>query len=69
VRGCATITSTKTHETRCAVKKAVGWIVLILVIYYIGTNPGPAADIADGIGEGVAEVFRNVGVFFSDLAN
>jgi len=50
-------------------KKAVGWIVLILVIYYIGTNPGPAADIADGIGEGVAEVFRNVGVFFSDLAS
>lgn len=50
-------------------KKAVGWIVLILVVYYIGTNPGPAADIADGIGEGVAEVFRNVGVFFSDLAS
>ena len=49
-------------------KKAVGWIVLILVIYYIGTNPGPAADIADGIGDGVAEVFRNIGVFFSDLA-
>jgi len=50
-------------------KKAVGWIVLVLVIYYIGTNPGPAADIADGIGEGVAEVFRNIGVFFSDLAS
>ncbi|WP_199751998.1 hypothetical protein [Actinoplanes sp. ATCC 53533] len=50
-------------------KKAVGWIVLILVIYYIGTNPGPAADIADGIGEGVAEVFRNIGVFFSELAS
>jgi len=49
-------------------KKAVGWIVLILVIYYIGTNPGPAADIADGIGDGIAEVFRNIGVFFSDLA-
>ena len=48
-------------------KKAVGWIVLILVIYYIGTNPGPAADIADGIGDGIAEVFRNIGVFFSDL--
>jgi hypothetical protein len=68
VRGCVTITSIKTHETRCAMKKAVGWIVLILVIYYIGTNPGPAADIADGIGDGIAEVFRNIGVFFSDLA-
>ncbi|MEV8503997.1 hypothetical protein AB0368_04085 [Actinoplanes sp. NPDC051475] len=50
-------------------KKAVGWIVLILVIFYIGTNPGPAADIAQGIGDGVAEVFRNIGVFFSDLAS
>jgi hypothetical protein len=50
-------------------KKAVGWIVLALVIFYIGTNPGPAADIALGIGDGVGEVFRNVGVFFSELAN
>ena len=49
-------------------KKAVGWIVLILVIFYIGTNPGPAADIAEGIGDGIAELFRNVGVFFSNLA-
>jgi hypothetical protein len=50
-------------------KKAVGWIVLALVIFYIGTNPGPAADIAEGIGDGVAEVFNNIGVFFSELAN
>lgn len=50
-------------------KKAVGWIVLILVIYYIGTQPGPAADIAQGIGDGVAEVFRNIGDFFVNLAD
>jgi hypothetical protein len=50
-------------------KKAVGWIVLALVIFYIGTNPGPAADIARSIGDGIAEVFRNVGTFFSELAN
>jgi hypothetical protein len=50
-------------------KKVVGWIVLALVIFYIGTNPGPAADIAKGIGDGVAEVFRNIGVFFSNLAS
>jgi hypothetical protein len=50
-------------------KKAVGWIVLILVIFYIGTNPGPAADTAQGLGDGIAEVFRNVGTFFSELAN
>jgi hypothetical protein len=50
-------------------KKAVGWIVLALVIFYIGTNPGPAADIARSIGDGIAEVFRNIGTFFSELAN
>jgi hypothetical protein len=50
-------------------KQAVGWIVLILVIFYIGTNPGPAADIARGLGDGIAEVFRNIGTFFQNLAN
>jgi hypothetical protein len=50
-------------------KKAVGWIVLALVIFYIGTNPGPAADIARGIGDGIALVFRNIGTFFSELAS
>ncbi|WP_173745327.1 hypothetical protein [Actinoplanes sp. TFC3] len=50
-------------------KKAVGWIALFLVIFYIGTSPGPAADTAQGIGDGIAQVFRNIGVFFSNLAD
>ena len=49
-------------------KKALGWILLILVIFYIGTNPGPAADIARGIGDGIGEAFSNIGVFLRDLA-
>ena len=49
-------------------KKALGWILLILLIFYIGTNPGPAADIARGLGDGIAEVFRNVGTFLRELA-
>jgi hypothetical protein len=49
-------------------KKAIGWIVLILVIFYIGTQPGPAADIASSVGSGIANIFRNIGVFFSNLA-
>jgi hypothetical protein len=49
-------------------KKIVGWIALILVIFYIGTNPGPAADIARSLGSGIADAFRNIGVFFSNLA-
>jgi hypothetical protein len=50
-------------------KKALGWILLILLIFYIGTNPGPAADIATSLGDGIANVFRNIGTFFSELAN
>ena len=50
-------------------KKVLGWAVLILVIFYIGTNPGPAADIARGVGDGIATVFRNIGTFFSELAS
>ena len=50
-------------------KKVLGWVVLILLIFYVGTNPGPAADIAQGIGSGIANMFRNIGVFFSDLAS
>ena len=48
-------------------KKAIGWILLILVIFYIGTSPGPAADIAQSIGNGIAEAFRGIGTFFHDL--
>ena len=50
-------------------KKVLGWAVLILLIFYIGTNPGPAADIAQSIGSGIANIFRNIGVFFSNLAS
>ena len=49
-------------------KKAVGWILLILLIFYIGTNPGPAADIARSIGDGISEAFTNIGVFLRNLA-
>jgi hypothetical protein len=49
-------------------KKIVGWIVLALVIFYIGTNPGPAADLAHSLGDGFAEAFRNIGVFLRNLS-
>ncbi|MEU4240192.1 hypothetical protein [Actinoplanes sp. NPDC026619] len=50
-------------------KKAVGWIVLVLLIFYIGTNPGPAADVAQSLGDGLANMFRGIGTFFQNLAN
>jgi hypothetical protein len=49
-------------------KKAIGWIALILVIFYIGTQPGPAADIARSLWDGIAEAFRGIGTFFHDLS-
>lgn len=51
------------------VKKVVGWILLILLVFYIGTQPGPAADIAKGIGSGIGQMFHNIGVFFANLAH
>ncbi|MGX6601459.1 hypothetical protein ACWKSP_04870 [Micromonosporaceae bacterium Da 78-11] len=49
-------------------KKILGWIVLVLVIFYIGTNPGPAADIARSLGDAISEIFTNVGIFLRNLA-
>jgi hypothetical protein len=50
-------------------KKIVGWIVVVLIIIYITTSPGPAADITRSVGHGIADVFRNIGVFLRNLAS
>jgi hypothetical protein len=50
-------------------KKVLWWVVLFLVLFYIGTNPEPAADIARAIGDGIATVFRNIGTFFAELVS
>ncbi|GAA2700091.1 MULTISPECIES: hypothetical protein [Actinoplanes] len=50
-------------------KKVLSWVLLFLLVFWIGTNPGPAADVARGIGDGVSEIFTNIGTFFVDLAN
>ncbi|MEU4562979.1 hypothetical protein AB0F72_31750 [Actinoplanes sp. NPDC023936] len=50
-------------------KKVIGWILLFLLVFWIGTNPSPAADVARSIGDGIAQIFRNIGTFFSELAN
>ena len=63
------LTKLRARVTIKHMKKVLGWILLILLIFYIGTNPGPASDIAQGIGDGIATVFRNVGTFFSELAS
>jgi hypothetical protein len=48
-------------------KKAIGWVLVALVVFYIGTQPGPAADIAKGMGDVIGQIFRNVGTFFRQL--
>ena len=57
------------HATITDMKKILGWVVLVLLVFYIGTNPGPAADIAHGLGDGFGAIFRNIGTFFSELAS
>ncbi len=44
-------------------KKVLGWAVVIMLIFYVGTNPGPAAELAGNVGGGLATVFTNVGDF------
>ncbi|HWS36954.1 MAG TPA: hypothetical protein VN408_29960 [Actinoplanes sp.] len=50
-------------------KKVLGWILLFLLVFWIGTNPGEAAEVARGLGDGVAGIFRNIGTFFTELFN
>ncbi|GAA2871032.1 hypothetical protein Acy02nite_29200 [Actinoplanes cyaneus] len=50
-------------------KKVLGWVLLFLLVFWIGTNPGPAADVARSIADGVAQIFTNIGTFFVNLSN
>ena len=54
-------------ERETEMKKAIPWILLALIIFYIGTEPGPASDVAKSLGDLLAEIFRNVGTFFREL--
>jgi hypothetical protein len=38
-------------------------------VFWIGSNPGPAADVTRSIGEGIADIFSNIGTFFVELGN
>ncbi|GLY00646.1 MULTISPECIES: hypothetical protein [Actinoplanes] len=48
-------------------KKVLGWILLFLLVFWIGTNPGPAADVFRGIFDGIVGIFSNIGTFFTEL--
>ncbi len=50
-------------------KKILGWVLVFLLVFWIGTNPTSAADVARSIGDGVANIFTNIGTFFVELAN
>jgi hypothetical protein len=49
-------------------KQVLGWGTLLLVIFYIGTNPDPASELASNIGSGIAELFTNIGDFLVELS-
>jgi hypothetical protein len=48
-------------------KKVIGWVLLGVLVFYIGTNPGPAADTFRGIGDGFVNIFGNIATFFTQL--
>ncbi|MEV0903079.1 hypothetical protein [Actinoplanes sp. NPDC049802] len=50
-------------------KKVLGWSLLFLLVFWIGTSPGPAADVARSLGQGVADIFSNIGTFFVELSD
>ncbi|MBG0561234.1 hypothetical protein [Actinoplanes aureus] len=50
-------------------KKVLGWILVFLLVFWIGTNPGQAADVARSLGDGVADIFTNIGTFFVELSD
>ncbi|MBB4740807.1 hypothetical protein BJY16_004266 [Actinoplanes octamycinicus] len=52
-----------------AMKKVLGWVLLFLLVFWIGTSPGPAADVARSIWDGITNIFTNIGTFFVELAN
>jgi hypothetical protein len=56
-------------EDRFPMKKVLGWVLLFLLVFWIGTNPGPAAEVARSIGDGIGDIFSNIGTFFVELAN
>lgn len=45
--------------------RVVRWLALIFTIFYIGTHPGPAAEMASNIGGFFADLFENVGEFLT----
>jgi hypothetical protein len=51
-----------------AVKKVLGWVLLFLLVFWIGTNPAQAADVARSLWDGIANIFTNIGTFFVELA-
>jgi hypothetical protein len=49
-------------------KKALGWILLAFLIFYISTKPAPAAATTKDIGRGLAHIAGNFGEFLTRLA-
>jgi hypothetical protein len=50
------------------VKKLVGILVLVLVIFFIVTNPGGASNTVSGIGGWLASVGNSIITFFQGVA-
>jgi hypothetical protein len=49
-------------------KRVLGWLALACLVFYVGSSPNEAADLAENLGGGLAEIFTNVGDFFVELS-
>ena len=55
------------REEEVMIKKVLPWLGLAFLIFYIKSDPSGAADVAKSIGGFIADVFRGIGTFFSNL--
>jgi hypothetical protein len=46
-------------------KKIAGWLILVLVIFYVVSNPVAAATTVKNIGAGLGNIAAGIGDFFA----
>jgi hypothetical protein len=51
------------------VKKIVGWVIVILLIFYVVRNPTGAAAAVKSVGAWIAELAAGIGDFFTRLVS
>ena len=48
-------------------KKALSWVGVAFLVFYIVTQPGDAADLLRSLGDGLRDIATGFGTFISDV--